>query len=145
MKVIVRDRNQGKTTALIKWLLEGNLQRPYPQWNRVIVVPSTTMVAHTSNFILRTLNDMTGTEEFLCSKSSIHLKDECKREHMYTEAAIVKSVWRLSELTFNARGIRAEGFEYAVDDIDELLQRTLGFKPPAMIAMTGESVDHLGD
>ncbi len=38
LKVMVRDRGQGKTTQLMKWVKEGVQVSGYPGWSRVAIV-----------------------------------------------------------------------------------------------------------
>lgn len=133
MQVIVRDRQEGKTTDLIKWLLDGYQQDVYPQWNRVIVCVTNGMVQHTAKSIMRFTNDA-----YLCSKSEPHLKDQCEKAHDRIASLLRKAVWNLGDLQFNARGTRADAFEYVVDDFDLFIQRQFNFKMPAIAAMTGK-------
>lgn len=40
LEVFVGGRRSGKTTAAIKWVLEGEKREYWPYWSRVIVVPN---------------------------------------------------------------------------------------------------------
>jgi len=137
IKVLVEDRREGKTTELIKWLLQGHRQEGYPQWSRVIVCVSGGMCAYTSRMIDRYL-----TEELLCAKSEPHLGEVCKDVHNHTFAQIRKAVWSMSDFEHNVRG---REFEYAIDDLELFIERKFGGKMPKVVTMTGESVDSICD
>jgi hypothetical protein len=38
MRVMVADRGAGKTTELVRWVLDGTMANSYPGWSRVLVV-----------------------------------------------------------------------------------------------------------
>ena len=138
MKVIVRDRRQGKTTDLIKWMLEGHIQRAYPQWNRVIVATHRSAVVHTSRMIDRVIQE---TDWDACAASDIHLPEGCVIAHRHIIAQVRKAVWDARDLRFNLQGIRAEGFEYAIDDFEGFSHGlTELYKPPTINTMTGELI-----
>ena len=43
LKVLTRDRGQGKTWNAIDWLLDGRRVRGYPGWSRVLIEPNRAM------------------------------------------------------------------------------------------------------
>jgi len=137
IQVLVRDRREGKTTELIKWLLEGHMQDGYPQWSRVIVTPTSKMVVHTSKMVASHLSG-----EYLCQHSNPHLAEGCKFAHKHTAAQISKAVWGFKDFNFNAQGARE--FEYALDDADFLYtgNSTTLYSPngrrPSIVVLTGE-------
>lgn len=134
MQVIVRDRREGKTTELIKWLLGGNLQRPYPQWNRVLVCAHRTAVVRVVREVRRYIEEHNWDA---CAKSDPHLGTLCEAVHASTINEVAKNVWGMSDFEHNIRGNRP--FEYAIDDLDFFLRNTFRSQP-SVIAMTGESI-----
>lgn len=48
MNVIVRDRQLGKTTELVRWLLGGRAINAWPGWSRVLVVADAQRAVWTS-------------------------------------------------------------------------------------------------
>lgn len=137
MQVIVRDRRQGKTTELIKWLLEGKEQDVYPHWNRVIVASHQSMVLHTMRMVWEYIQHENWSP---CSSMLPHMFCD-KNGHGPMLSDIRKAVWSMRELYFNARGVRRDAFEYVIDDADHLLMTgsiSALDKPPVIITLTGE-------
>lgn len=132
MQVIVRDRQQGKTTDLVAWLLQGERRTNYPNWSRVILVHSNVLVAHTSNQVGRALQALPGT--WFCERCPIHLAEQCEAYHEKLSADIRKAVWSFSDYSHNAHG---RDFEYAIDNLDAWISMTFHGKGPAIVAMTG--------
>jgi hypothetical protein len=133
MHVIVRDRREGKTTELIKWLLEGKAQEGYPGWSRVIVEPTKGMVVHADRMLKRHIAD-TGwvprVDQMLDGR--LTTKDA---EHRVL-ADVRKAIWGMSDFNFNAVGRR--DFEFAVDDLDQFISERFNYRMPTVITMTGE-------
>lgn len=146
MKVLVRDRRAGKTTELIKWLLQGKEQDKYPYWSRVIVVPTNRMVPITT----RTVFDYTQRENWNpCSQMLPHMHREgisLHEQHFGVLTDVRESVWSLRDLDSNLRGGR--DFEYGLDNAEEAMSGTFlssFLVLPTVITMTGEAVDSLCD
>lgn len=139
-QVIVRDRREGKTTELIKWLLQGKEQTTYPYWDRVIVsVSSAKMVATTTEMILTYIKE---TNWNPCEQMLAHV--DCETQHQGILTDVRKAVWSMSDYYLNERGNR--GFEFAVDDIDLAWERGYRFlRQPALITLTGKLYDAVRD
>lgn len=140
MQVIVRDRREGKTTELVKWLLEGKEQSPYPQWSRVIVAPTHAMVTYTTRMVFQIIHDTNWMPR------RDQLLDNRKGAIEHAIVNVRKAVWGMRDLGFNMRGSR--DFEYALDDAEQLLLNAPGWvliRPPAIITMTGKLYDDLGN
>lgn len=140
MKVLVRDRREGKTTELVKWLLKGVPQAGYPQWSRVILCSSRSAAVDTTRMVQAELAKLTPSQ--VCAMCFPHPLDAHEEAHTHTLAQIRKAVWSMNDFQHNVRGAT---FEYAIDDLDYFLQSLIGWKMPAVVAMTGEGVDTLCD
>jgi hypothetical protein len=139
MKILVRDRRQGKTTELIKWMLEGNQQLAYPAWSRVIVCVSHRMVIYTTDMLRDYIknNDWKPRDDQRLDRGY-----DLSHDRLLTD--VRKGVWSLDDLTTNFRGSRP--FEYAIDDLDHLLIDALHLRfAPEVATMSGELVDDLCD
>lgn len=122
-------------------MLNGHMQAKYPQWSRVIVSTYGKGVPDTTRH-LRAWMEENVAQRWLCEHSDPHM--HCKGSHAETYAVIAKSIWSLNELTHNLRG---RDFEYAIDDAEVLMLGSGLYvhRPPAVITITGESVDNLRD
>jgi len=119
MLVMVKGRREGKTTALIDWLFRGKSIPQYPGWNRIIVCTTHAMVRYTTKMVVDRVR-----EESLSDTIGV--------------ADLRKAVWSVAELQSNIRG-RGELFDYAVDNVDQLLMQMLQtHKSPAAITINGE-------
>ena len=147
MKIIVRDRRQGKTTELINWLLRGKPQpQTYPSWSRVMVCTTNQEVIRVSREVRRAIMALPNPTAWLCERSAPHLGDRCADAHNHTITQICNGVWSLKDLSFNVMG-SSKNFAYVVDDADFLLQAgniPMGY-PPYAITVTGERVADLCD
>lgn len=151
IRVIVRDRREGKTTELIKWLLEGKQIRLYPGWSRIIVCPLEKEVIRVTDEVRRE----TGAEGWGFEEDQIlvptHILGESIYRMQYDRALndVRKAVWSLRDLRYNLIGVGPQEFEYALDDADYYFStytyREGLSRPPAVIAMTGELYDHVRD
>lgn len=99
---IVRDRCQGKTTSLLKWLLQGKATLDYPGWSRIIVCRDHNAVLYTT----RMLRDMTQHFEGDALPTPRWVLD------------VRKCVWGVRDLATGLRGGSSE-IEIALDDYDE--------------------------
>lgn len=137
MFVLVDDRQKGKTSKLVGWLLEGEAREDYPGWSRVIVCHNRSAVVHTTDMVKR------ATQEEWNSLTYEHKKASAFAQRLRELSNIRKAVWSLDELRFNTRGARMELFEYAIDNVDFVLSEFLGvygvYKMPEVIAMTGKA------
>lgn len=124
LNLIVSNRGEGKTTALIGWMLRGHPITGHPGWSRAIVCLDKNEVARVKREVLA----VTAKPSFQASLSDQQLKD------------LRKAVWTYAELPMNALGT-SEDFEYAVDNLDiamfangSALSRV--FKRPAFATIT---------
>ena len=149
MKILVRDRRQGKTTELIKWLLQGREQDVYPYWSRVIVACTHKMMQTTTGMLLHYIERENWNP---CEQMLPHMhRDEHRHggmsdDHVGVLTDVRKAVWGPSDLDRNIQGTRP--FEFAIDDADQMFTGFFGFglaRQPAVITMTGEHVDSLCD
>lgn len=129
MEVIVGDRQSGKTSALIDWLLEGEVIDNYPWWSRVIACTTQRRVVAVTDMVKRC------TQEVF----EANIRDGNKGMER-TLHDIRKAVWSLGDLQAN-RGRR--GIQVAFDDVEYLLEMILRCQP-AVITLTG-SVRLMGE
>lgn len=135
MLVVVKDRQQGKTRVLVQWLLEGQ-PLPYhmgtgtPIWNRrIITCHGEREAARLSQVILFAAND-------------VRDKKGWNREEVTAASQAVWSLLHIEEGGLRGRnGKRREDIQYAVDDLDWLLDKYvsphLGVRP-ALVTINGE-------
>ena len=113
--VVVRDRNLGKTTELVNWLLGGHLIGGWPGWSRVLVVANKGRVTH--------------------------LYREFPEQHRALReagcAGLGKVVVTAEEWPRLCRGI-ARDVEWALDDAEQIIACQFGSLPNIM-SMTGEA------
>lgn len=132
MQVIVSGRKTGKSEALIKWLYDGKQQLGYPGWSRIIVCTQQRQVRD----IIRMIKVAQPRYNFhSCNRMLPHPKTSCEAVQQVMLSDIRKAVWSLAEYKFNSMGGRE--FEFAVDNVDEILADTF-HRQPALITMTGE-------
>ena len=135
MQVIVRGRNEGKTTELIEWLLEGKQQEGYPGWSRAIVCTTPTMIMVCDRMIKERAH--AGSIRFDQMLKGANTS-QAELDRIVND--IRKSVWGLRDYRFNASGMRQ--FEFAIDDAEMLLSEILVGRQPSVITMTGELYVH---
>jgi len=145
MQVIVRDRQEGKTTELIKWLLQGTEQDKYPYWSRVIVCAASHVeTARVTNEVLRYIET---TNWNPCERMLPHVHPEgvpLKEVHLGVLTDVRKAVWDMSDYLANERGVRT--FDFAIDNMEYVWERGYRIlRQPAIITMTGKSYDGLRD
>lgn len=135
MLVIVKDRQQGKTRALVQWLLEGE-PLPYqrgtgtPLWNRRIVT------CHGEREAVRL------SQVVLFAANDVHIQKGWNREEV---TAALQAVWSLDRIQAGElrgrNGHRREDIQYAVDDVGWLLDKYisphLGVSPE-LVTINGE-------
>jgi hypothetical protein len=144
IRLIVKDRREGKTTELIKWLLGGKQQAGYPGWSRVIVCTNASSMMNCHRMIRHyTQPDF----KFACDRLLPHKPEDCADVHQRMLNDVRKAAWSLNDLQHNMRGATKRNFEYVVDDVDELIRRALGniHFAPVGLTMTGVVVDNLRD
>jgi len=139
MQVIVRDRRQGKTTELIKWLLQGHMQEGYPQWSRVLVVAASNQaVAYTTHLVHQYISKGYSDSDLCAMSRRPHYSDACDVEHNYTVTQIRKAVWGMSDYLANEPG---RDFEFAVDEMQYVWERGYRIlREPAIITLTGTTL-----
>lgn len=136
MNVVVRERQQGKTTALVDWLLApegGPLLKTrgthrYPYWKRVIIT------LHGERERVR-LQRVIG-EKFMriCDERGWFLED-------FDHA--ISAVWTLESIHNNKHHGRSHAYEdveFAVDDLDYLIDRQVSNfigRRPSLVTMNG--------
>lgn len=145
MQVIVRDRQKGKTTELIKWLLQGKEQDTYPYWSRVIVCPfSNVEVTRVTNEVFRYIEAENWNP---CEQMLPHMHPDgvpLKEVHLGVLTDVRKAVWSLADYLANEVGTRT--FEFAIDNIEYIWERGYRIlREPAIITMTGKLYDGLRD
>jgi hypothetical protein len=122
VKAIVGDRRSGKTTALVKWLVEGHEIPEYPGWSRVIVVA--------------TVNEL----KLLDSEVKQFGR---KPDEEWEPKPYMKCVLHMREFLDNRgafRYVRGESrVEAAFDNLDHAFEEVLGFRP-AVVTMTADEV-----
>lgn len=117
MDVVLGDRQAGKTTALVRWLLAGSSTHRYPGWSRVIVVGHADMVCWTAT----------------------HFPDENRVLREKFPPGLGKLVLTPREVLRVAQ-LAGHELEIAVDDIDSILADHLGIFP-ARVALTGHRIE----
>jgi len=142
MQVLVKGRAEGKTTALVKWLLEGREQEGYPAWSRVIVCAANNRMVQTTEHMLRK-----HIEEHInfhsCDRMLPHTKEECPQVQERFLINVRKAVWGLSDYYANEHGTRE--FEFAIDDMEYIWERGYRIlRQPSVITVTGSLYDNLG-
>lgn len=105
-KVLVLDRQQGKTTWAIRWLMGGHKVDGWPGWSRVLVV----MTANEARRIL------------------IDYPDEQGKLHAMGNGGLGKLVITLDEAR-HALSVADPQVEVAFDNADLLVERALGRRP----------------
>lgn len=133
MQVIVRDRGEGKSTELVKWLYEGKQQEGYPGWSRVIVCTTRRSVMFFDGLVKQA---SVRYNFHSCDRMLPHTKADCEFVQTRMMADIRKAVWSLRDFKFCVAGRR--DFEFAVDDFDQILEEFFAGRQPTLIAMTGE-------
>lgn len=125
MQVLVRDRQEGKTSALIAWLLKGTLKREYPGWSRVIVCADTREVVRLTALVRKESQSIVNNHEWKHSLSVLYDLRKC--------------VWSVDDLRHN---YGYSDFDYAIDNLDLLIMYQLGLHArPDLVTMTGKLYD----
>lgn len=120
MRLVVGDRQSGKTTYLLRWLAEGHPLSEPPFWSRAVVVQSVRMQRHLADRVRRS--------------------GWFSRGLLPGETLPVFTPWWLDE----SRGLSRD-LEIAVDDADLLAQPLAPpFQRVTVMTMTAEEVVLLG-
>lgn len=115
MDVILGDRQTGKTTKLVEWLIQGHAIHSYPGWSRILVCANHAQVRWATDAV----KEMTA--DWPKVRSTWDLR---------------KAVWGLGDL--NGAGIRgvSREVEIAVDNLDMVVAMYLS-RMPVVVSMTG--------
>lgn len=126
MRVLVRERQEGKTTILVDWLMGGRATQGYPGWSRVIVCPTNEAVVHTDRMLKRRMNEMQWSVS--CDRCLPHPSADCREVHARAFFDARKCIWGARDLRTGLRGIAGEGIEIVVDDLHMLINHFLGWQ-----------------
>jgi hypothetical protein len=128
--VMVKERGEGKTTALIDWLLRGNPIEGKPGWSRLVIV----LRGEREAVRLRQRVHKYATEQGYIRPGAADRHDI----HNRLQQAVVV-LGRPGEL----RGFDSRRYEIAIDDAQFLINETLArsgiLKEPAAITINGEA------
>lgn len=143
LKLIVSGRNEGKTTALIAWLLRGHPIDNYPGWSRVIVCCTTREVVRVTDEVRRATEQGYDTTDGRCGIGTYSTNERAL-------ADLRKAVWGYADLHHNMVGASRD-FEYAIDNLDLVMfsgDISWVTRPPAFATITAtvftpqEVIDH---
>lgn len=131
MLVLVRDRNEGKTTKLVEWVLNGRFLVQAPGWSRLLV----TMESVREKERIQRLINKTAHEWGLHEPTY----DSNVREVIH---GLKKTVFSYTEVQGGAfRGMDMSRIEYCVDNVERLLDglrtATAGYLP-ARVTFNGQ-------
>lgn len=115
LRVVLTERQQGKTTQLVEWLLGGEPIDAWPSWSRVLIV-------HDSRRLTYILDHFRAEQQELFRKGC--------------PGGLGKIVMGGGRDGFVVQRLRLADVEVAVDDAEELIRQQLGFMPD-IISMTG--------
>lgn len=119
IEVIARDRGDGKTTALVGWLLDGHRIDGWPGWSRLLVVADGQRVQAIHNGY------------------AFPEQDHALRA-AGCEGGLGKVVVTLAEAVSVSRRGLARDVEWALDDVETVLADVFGvFGLPAVLTVTG--------
>lgn len=129
MKVMVKDRGEGKTTALIDWVLRGHPIEGKPGWSRLLL---TTFGAREVDRLKQKLHEAAVAQGYI-------RPDDTDRHDIHRRLQeAVQDIGRT-----NLRGFDSTRYEIAVDDVHMLIERELGragiLKSPDVIAINGQA------
>lgn len=122
MKIVVGDRGTGRSTRLVKWLLEGRQTQKYfsvSGWSRVILVTSQDEVRFVRNLIAR---------EIVSSG------------HPELAGILNYAVQVISQDFFRGKD---PDLESAIDDVDRAITVLTGGWLPSVMSVTGTDVEWL--
>ena len=117
LQALIAERQEGKTTQLIEWLLGGQLIDMWPSWSRVLIVPSSQQM-----------------------KYLVHQFDAADQElrDKGCPGGLQKVV--LTVGSYALTRLRLADVEVAVDNAEELIEQQLGLRPD-VVSMTGTLLD----
>lgn len=113
LSAVLADRQEGKTTQLVDWLVHGEPIDVWPSWSRVLIVPEA-----------RQLEDLV---------SRFRVADQTLRDKGCA-GGLGKVVLTVGSYTLTR--LRLADVEVAVDNADHLIEQALGLRPD-LISMTG--------
>lgn len=113
LSAVLAERQGGKTTQLIEWLLNGEPINAWPSWSRVLIMPEKQQV---TDLVRR----FQVADQTLRDKGCIG---------GLAKVALAVGDYALTRL-------RLADVEVAVDNADHLVEQVLGLKPD-MVSMTG--------
>jgi hypothetical protein len=117
MIVVVGERQTGRTSALLRWLIGGHPVDGWPGWSRVLVVPAATRIP-----------------QMLIDYSE--LQHAMRRRF---EPAFGKLLISMHELS-HVRRIADPGVSFAIDDADQIIAYSLSITP-AVVSICGTPTD----
>jgi len=116
LRALVADRQEGKTTQLVEWLLGGEPIEAWPSWSRLLVVTS----EQRYSYIL---------DRFHVASRELESKG--------CPGGLGKVVVSANFDKFVIQRMRLADVEVAVDDVEELIAQQLGFLPD-VVSMTAK-------
>jgi hypothetical protein len=119
MKVLATERQEGKTTELLRWVLGGHAISVWPSWSRVIIVDTKREALHLTE------NHPAGIaiDGLIKQKGGPGLRK-------------LVLVYEQDQFAIQSR-LHLAGVEVAVDNADRILHRLL-HQMPAFVTLTGE-------
>jgi hypothetical protein len=117
LRALVAERQEGKTTQLVEWLLGGEPIEAWPSWNRLLVVVNEQRYAYV-------------LDRFGAASR--------KLEEKGCAGGLGKVVVSANFDKFVIQRMRLADVEVAVDDAEELIAQQLGFLPD-VVSMTAKS------
>lgn len=121
LQIVLADRQEGKTTRLVEWLLQGHLTEPWPGWSRMLLVPT--------------------VREAVNLPEEYHWADLELRMHLGVPGGLGKIICSANEISSLRLHVgRNPDLEIALDNADHWLQHQLGFDP-ALLSLTGSVYD----
>lgn len=121
MKVLATERQEGKTTELLSWLLGGESINLWPSWSRVIIVDTTSEALHLTQHHPAGI----ATDYLLRQKGGPVLSK-------------LVLVYDKDQYAIRSR-LHLANVEVGVDNVDHLLHRLL-HQMPAYVTLTGQAV-----
>ena len=123
MIVLASPRQQGRTSTLITWLIGGHRVQGWPQWSRVLVVPTARDVARLIGDYPELQHELWTLGNGGLGKLAISF-DELRRMALYGHSRIDPDV------------------TFALDDADVILRNACGGILPALISVEGVASTH---
>lgn len=121
MRVLVEDRQTGRTTQLLRWLSEGESRAAWPSWSRVIIV-----------------RDECEAKHLLQHHDAVKTVNQLLRERGGPDLA--KVILAYDRDRYAIQRIRLHDVAVAVDNAEEWLHQSFGFVP-AVVVLTGARME----